>query len=243
MKDPALTPCEKMAEEYVNLYSRTNPRDVYPSELLVRIFMGRYPQVPRSFFQGGFTGKSILDLGFGDGRNTRLFQKLGMLVSGTEIEQRIVKHVSNALDPEEQFLRLQVGYAHAIPFESALFDYVVAWNSCYYMGDYAIFNKFEKHVEEMARVCKQGGFLLVSVPMKSHSIFQGCVPLSSESGYVTITNDPNEARNGTVFRMFRDAKDVQNSFLPDFTPVSDASVTMSFFGYKLDWHILILRRN
>ena len=59
----------------------------YPAEAVIRIFLGEFPNL---IFDKNFSGKSILDLGYGDGRHLPLFKRLELRSSGVEITQEIV---------------------------------------------------------------------------------------------------------------------------------------------------------
>ena len=229
-----------MRRAYAKLYRNTLRQGLYPSEYLVRIFMGRYPGLP--VLRDNLRGKKVLDLGFGDGRNLKLFRALGMKVFGTEIDQTIVTAVGRSLQQREHNKTLKVGLTHEIPFEDSSFDYLVSWNSSYYMGDSSGYRRYDEHVVEMARVCAENGYVVVSVPMRSHAIFADAKRVNSSGSYVRITSDPNGVRNGIVFRSFKNRLDLRRAFGDYFDEVGYASIRNSFFSVKLDWHICVLRK-
>ena len=69
-----------------NVYANKNPI-AYPPEGLIRVFLGEFPKLK---FSHDYKNKSICDVGFGDGRNFPLFDRLGLRVSGVEITEDIV---------------------------------------------------------------------------------------------------------------------------------------------------------
>ena len=62
---------------------------LYPTEFVVRIFKGNYPNFKLSK-QEKFNKKKILDFSFGDGRNLLFLKDLGFEVYGTEISKKII---------------------------------------------------------------------------------------------------------------------------------------------------------
>ena len=72
--------------DYGEYYKRMEMK-VYPSEFLVRAFLGAYPN--HALKKSDYVGKKVLDLGFGDGRNMTLLNDLGMDVFGVEVSQPI----------------------------------------------------------------------------------------------------------------------------------------------------------
>lgn len=135
---------------------------MWPAEWLIRIFKGSYPNLnlPKNY-----TGKKILDVGCGDGRNLLFLKSLGFKIYGTEISQEIVKRVRENL---KMFgivdANIVVGTNAYLPFENDFFDYIVSWNVIYYMSSA---RGFEKHVKEHARVAKEGVFDLVHTKIDS----------------------------------------------------------------------------
>jgi SAM-dependent methyltransferase len=229
-----------MRRSYAKLYRNTLRREVFPSEYLVRIFMGSYPGL--SGFNTDLKGKKILDIGCGDGRNLRLFRSLGMKIYGTEIDKGIVADVARSLHQSSKANFLKVGFAHELPFKDGAFDYVVSWNSSYYMGDSRGYRPYDHHVAEMCRVCAPTGYVIISVPMRSHSIFANAESVDSTGQYVRIKEDPNGVRNGVVFRLFNDQRALGRAFGKYFDEIGYASIRSSCFGVTLDWHIGVFQK-
>src|SRR5690606_36271681 len=123
----------------------------YPAEAVIRIFLGEFPKL---VFDKSFGGKKILDLGYGDGRHFPLFKRLDLKTSGVEITQQIVDSTLSKDLFRGYDLDLRAGTAGNIPFDEGAFDYLISWNSCYYMSKDSL--KFETHVNEMLRVVKPG---------------------------------------------------------------------------------------
>lgn len=207
----------------------------YPAEYVIRIFKGKYPKL--NLTNEDFVGKKICDSGFGDGRHLHFFHRLGFEVSGYEIDQRIVKQVSENLSSFGISPELRVGLNRDIPFEGETFDYFLSWNSSYYMGDKL---NYGAHLQEFARVIKPGGKFVISVPTKDSFIFKGAKPISE--GYVEITNDPFNCRNGEIMRCFEDFDDFLGELSPFFKNIKQGTINDDCFGHGYSWFLVVCER-
>ena len=63
----------KINSSYTSFYESKNPKKVYPTEFVVRTFLGKYPALNLEL-KSGF---KVLDIGFGDGRNTAFLIEQG----------------------------------------------------------------------------------------------------------------------------------------------------------------------
>ena len=84
----------KIDASYENFWSKRNGNRVYPTEFVVRVFLATYPGLN---FPKLKAGDRVLDVAFGDGRNTYFLCDQGFQVSGIEITQRIVDRTSERL--------------------------------------------------------------------------------------------------------------------------------------------------
>jgi ubiquinone/menaquinone biosynthesis C-methylase UbiE len=151
---------------YEAFYATKTRLNVYPTEFVVRTFLAQYPGLT---FKKPLKGDRVLDVAFGDGRNTAFLCDLGLAVSGIEITQRIVDQTRDRLSTLGHSADLRVGRNSHIPFEDECFDYMLACHCCYYCdpGD-----TLENNLAEYARVIKRGGYLVASVAAKSSYIFK-----------------------------------------------------------------------
>jgi SAM-dependent methyltransferase len=235
------------ANQWTKFYTETSGM-MYPAEAVIRIFKGSYPNLkmpkPKE-------GDSILDVGCGDGRHFPLFKSLGMKTAGTEITDEIVDDLSTRIRPSlwKRFLTwlwrrklpppvdIRVGTCASLPWPDATFDYLLTWNSCYYMGPDG---KLEDHVAEMARVIKPSGWIVCSVPKHNCFIFKDAE--FGDDGYVTIVNDHFGLRNGERMRSFWNASALQEAFEPSFHNFSYASIDIDMFGLAYHWHVIVAQR-
>lgn len=219
------------ATQWNELY-RKGPSKRYPDEAVIRIFLGSYPRLkmpkPKQ-------GDSILEVGFGDGRNFNMLDELGEFkLAGAEITEEIIKRAKRHMG---MHVDLRVGTCASLPWPDATFDYLLTWNSCYYMGPDG---KFEDHVAEMARVLKPGGWIVCSVPTPYCFIFKDAE--DHDDGYVTIRNDHFGLRNGERMRRFRDRLDLVESFSSSFGDFCHARIDIDMFGLAYDWHVFTAER-
>ena len=219
--------------KWSELYSEH--RLAYPAEGVIRIFLGKFPNLK---INNEFDGKSILDLGFGDGRHFPLFKRLNMRIFGVEIADEIVKSTYKNNFFKNFNMDLRVGNNANIPFQKQSFDYLISWNASYYMGPNNY--DFSKHVDEMARVLKNSGNLIISVPMKKCFIFKDAQEV--KPGYVKIVDDYFRVRDGEVMRQFNNLDDLKNCFSKHFDQFSCAEIDMEWFGLRYSWHIMVCQK-
>lgn len=212
----------------------------YPAEGVIRILKGRFPRLtmPRP------TSGKILDIGFGDGRHFPLFASVGLTGHGVEISDGICDLARGRLEALDiPVPDLKIGSSDAIPYSDRFFDYVLSWNSCYYMSVRAAGGEmdFHTHVSEMARVLKTGGWLVCSIPKKTNFIFENSVP-AAQAGYRVIASDPWGNREGEVMRCFESADEIQSDFATAFCDFQHADIEMDWFGLAYHWHVFVARR-
>ena len=122
--------------------------DVYRDHLNTPAFMKMLPDV---------SGLRGLDIGCGEGHNTRLIARRGADMTAVDIAPKFVRHAAD-MEAEEP---LGIGYAAAsggaLPFPDECFDFAVAFMSLMDMACH------EEAVREAYRVLRPGGFLQFSI--------------------------------------------------------------------------------
>lgn len=219
-----------------NYGDKYSERDMmYPAEDVIRIFKRSYPE--HSFQEDDFEDSSILDLGCGDGRHlVFLNNDLGFDAYGIEPTERLANIAQENVDATGADAVVRAGTNIDIPFDDDEFDYLLAWNSCYYMGEEHS-SDFEKHVQEYTRVLKQEGSIVPSIPKPTSFIYQGGE--TPQGGYRTVKDDLFGTRDGTVLRRFDDADEIIDAFSPYFGDFVTTSIHDDFFGYNYHWWLLI----
>lgn len=228
-------------KKYTNFYtdkSVTSP--LFPSEMLVRIFMGEYRHINlRPLIASG--GLKLCDVGCGAGGNFKLYSQFQMELCGVELTQEICVHTLSRMQLLGIKADIRVGSNHHVPFASGLFDILVSWNSSYYMGGKENARTYEQYVMEFGRVLNSDGILIMSVPMKTNFIFEKSSTLSEK--YVCIEHDPFGIRDGQVFRRFNDQEELTRELSLCFEDFRVASVVDDCFGQNNHWYIVACKKN
>ncbi len=128
--------------------------DIYRDYFNTPAFLAMLPEV---------LGLRGLDIGCGEGNNTRLVAQRGAIMIGVDISPKFIGHARS----KEQETRLGIEYlaasGSALPFDDESFDFAVAFMSLMDMADQ------EGAVREAHRVLKPGGFFQFSI---THPCFQ-----------------------------------------------------------------------
>jgi ubiquinone/menaquinone biosynthesis C-methylase UbiE len=122
--------------------------DVYRDALNTPAFLAMLPPV------SGLTG---LDIGCGEGANTRQLARLGARMHAIDVSPTFIRHAQAEEDRGPLGIAYQAADGTALPFAEACFDFAAAFMSLMDMPDHC------RAVEEAARVLRPGGFLQFSI--------------------------------------------------------------------------------
>jgi SAM-dependent methyltransferase len=208
--------------DYEKFYAARTGMKVYPTEFVVRTFLANYPSLS---FKKGDAGARILDVGFGDGRNTGFLCEQGYDVSGIEITQGIVDQTAARMAALGHDVELRVGRNSDIPFDDAYFDYILACHCCYYCDEG---ESFDDNLAEYARVLRPGGYLVASVACKTSYIFRDAEELAD--GSLRIKADPYGNRNGYRLHAFVEQQDIEKYLSPRFHGFSFGFADNDYYG-------------
>ncbi len=200
----------------------------YPSETLVRLFKGDYvPGLAKDF-----SGKSVLEVGVGNGNNAVFMASLGLEVCGTEVQQEICDSTSSLFDQLGCQGNFQVGVNLDLPFEDNRFDFLISWNVLHYEDNEA---HIEAGIREYARVMKPGGRLFLSTTGPEHNILE-----SSESlgPHLYCIGRDDDFRKGQVFFYFDDTGSLNFYFSKVFKNVMVGRVHDRLFTATFDCFIV-----
>jgi SAM-dependent methyltransferase len=122
--------------------------DVYRDALNTPAFLAMLPQI------GGLHG---LDLGCGEGSNTRELARRGARMHAIDIAPTFIRHARATEASEPLGITFQVADALSLPFADNSFDFVTAFMSMMDMPDQG------RALRETHRVLRPGGFLQFSI--------------------------------------------------------------------------------
>jgi len=207
---------------YERYYAKRTGLRVYPTEFVVRTFLASYPGLK---FRKPAAGDRVLDMGFGDGRNTAFLCEQGYAVSGVEITQGIVEQTRDRLARLGHAADLRVGRNSHIPFDDAHFDCILACHCWYYCDEG---ESFVDNLREYARVLKKDGYVVASVASRDSYIFQDATELAD--GSLTVKADPYGNRNGYRLHAFRDKAALEKYMEPFFSNFSVGLADNDYYG-------------
>jgi ubiquinone/menaquinone biosynthesis C-methylase UbiE len=122
--------------------------DTYRDYLNTPAFFAMLPNV---------TGLAGLDIGCGEGHNTRLLARRGARVTAVDIAEVFIAHARQAETQEPLGIEYRVASAVALPFAEATFDFATGFMS------FMDIPETEQVVAEAYRVLKPSGFLQFSI--------------------------------------------------------------------------------
>jgi len=102
-------------------------------------------------------GKTGLDVGCGEGHNTRRFAERGARMTAIDIAPTFVRYAAEAESDQPLSIRYAVASALELPFAGGAFDFATAVMSLMDMPDH------ESVLAEVHRVLRTGGFLQFSI--------------------------------------------------------------------------------
>lgn len=132
--------------------------DVYRDYLNTPAFFELLPAV------GGLSG---VDIGCGEGHNTRLLAKRGACITAVDISEVFLQYAQQAEEEEPLGIDYRVASAVELPFGDATFDFAVGFMS------FMDIPETERVLAEAYRVLKPGGFLQFSI---EHPCFNSASP-------------------------------------------------------------------
>jgi ubiquinone/menaquinone biosynthesis C-methylase UbiE len=127
--------------------------DVYRDHLNTPAFFEMLPDIQ---------GLAGLDIGCGDGYNTRLLAERGARVSAVDIAEAFLEHAKQAKTDRPLHIHYEVASAVELPFADATFDFATGFMS------FMDIPETDLVLAEAYRVLKPGGFLQFSI---SHPCF------------------------------------------------------------------------
>lgn len=200
---------------------------LWPSETLIRLFKGRFV----SGLKRDFHGKSVLDVGCGDGNNLLLYASLGLKIFATEISDDVCRLVSDRMKSTGYSADIRTGENTSLPFADDTFDYLVSWNTIHYEPTV---DRMTRAIREYARVLKPGGRFFISTTGPDHLILEGARSVGPNQYQIAI----DDFRRGQTFFYFDDPSDIHFYFEPHFREVSIGRTRDELFSKTCDFWII-----
>jgi SAM-dependent methyltransferase len=224
-------PSQTINSSYEQFYAKRAGLRVYPTEFVVRTFLANYPGLD---FPKPAACARVLDIAFGDGRNTAFLCEQGFEVSGVEITKGIARQTGARLKRLGHHADLRVGRNSSMPFEAAYFDCVLACHCCYYCDEG---ETLADNMREYARVMAPGSWLVASVASRNSYIFDKAEKL--DDGSFRIKSDPYGNREGYRLHAFSSKEEIESYLSAWFERFSFGFADNDFFGVseRLFWTV------
>ena len=224
---------EFLESNYSTFYKGKNIQKIYPTEFVVRSFLGTYPNL-KPIKKEKFIGKKVLDLGCGDGRNIPFLNNLGFEGFGIEINQSIIDNCYKHLSLNNSKANLYIGKNNRINFHNDFFDFIIACHSCYYLDKDDLFSD---NLNEVFRVLKKKGRFIFSVPKSTSYLVKNADIL--DDNYAIIRDDPLKIRNGTKIKFFDSKEEILSYLSNQFDSISIGSCENDWWGtHEFCWTIV-----
>ena len=122
--------------------------DIYRDHLNTPAFFAMLPDV---------TGLTAIDIGCGEGHNTRLLAKRGAQVAAVDISEVFLRHAKEFEQQQQLGIDYRLASAVDLPFPDSSFDFATAFMSLMDVPE------TDRVLAEAYRVIKPGGFLQFSI--------------------------------------------------------------------------------
>jgi ubiquinone/menaquinone biosynthesis C-methylase UbiE len=190
-------------KNYTNFYKEKKKKNIYPTEFVVRTFLASYPELDVLHKEGD----KVLDIGFGDGRNSIFLANEGYSVYGIEITSEIVNMCIERFSDDGLNGVFKVGRNNNIPFKNSFFDTILACHSSYYLDRS---DSFEINLLEISRVLKKNGYFITSLPNNNSYVLKDGVQY--DDGSIQVKKDPYNNRNGCRLQSFKNIDEIEKKF-------------------------------
>ncbi|MBF0103948.1 MAG: class I SAM-dependent methyltransferase [Deltaproteobacteria bacterium] len=149
---------------YETIYRQGQELLKYPDEILVSYLYTTVKKDPSI--------KKILDVGCGSGRHVVLFAREGFAASGIETSPSALVYAQKFLETEGLDADLKPGSCSQIDFADDAFDLLLCWGV---INNVVENGELEKTMQELKRVLRKDGRLLISFMAPEDKKFKGAV--------------------------------------------------------------------
>lgn len=197
---------ETNRQQWINLHKNKRYRPKYPSEIVVQF-------VFRNFSSDGKT--KVLDLGCGAGRHVFFLGNENIVPYGLDFSDEGIEYtkemmIENGLG---QYVdNMSVGTLTQLPYADYFFDGIICYGVLYYLA----YEDIKKAVQEMRRVLKPAGKLLLVVRTIEDYRYDEKKEIET---HTTIINEESEEKcahseNGMLMHFFDEQE--LNTFFSDY---------------------------
>ena len=138
--------------------------------------------------------KDVLDYGCGTGYGTNILSKTANTVVGVDISEETIIYASNNFrSPNTTFIKIE---SEKLPFDDNTFDLVTSFQVIEHLKN------TKQYLNEIKRVLKPHGLLLITTPDKETRLFS----IQNPWNYFHITEYSNESLKIILTKYFRDTK-------------------------------------
>jgi SAM-dependent methyltransferase len=196
----------------------------YPSVFALKFFLGRNPGLNLTNINK--SGKKLLDVGFGDGRDLKLFLDLGFDTYGVEVDDRVVAHTLDKFSENtENPVKLSVGFNDNTGFSSNTFDFVYSSAALMYLRDETVtLGTILEHINDILR---GGGWFLGTFTKSDSHITEGAIKL--DANRLCLKDDFYKQREGQIYHVHHSEQEV----ICDLESVGFSDVRVC--QYQVDW--------
>lgn len=225
---------EKIDKLYSDFHASRLGVHCYPNEWLVRTMLGKYPNL---IISHDYEGGKVLDWACGDGRNMVLLHNLGLDIYGFEITKEICDGVKKRMSNRGISCEIRVGRNKSVPYADHMFDYIVASSSFYYVDHESC---FDENLAELVRCIKVGGYVIMTLPHPEGFMFKDSKPL--KDGHYEVISDPYGLRNGDIFKVFHNEKEIYSCFENDFTDICIGMCSENYYGEHIKLWLVVMKK-
>jgi|LGOV01.1.fsa_nt_gb ubiquinone/menaquinone biosynthesis C-methylase UbiE len=205
---------KKVWEEFATKYNELDL--MFPDENLIRIFSGRYINVPQP-------PAKLLDHGFGGGNSLLLFAKRGYECYGCEITEELIKVAKEKFDRMSESITLSLIAGTKLDYPDNFLDIIVSWNAIHYNGTR---ENVQKVINEMHRILKPGGVTILSTLHPDNSILKRG-QMTGDGSYMLKKESKFDNREGLLLFCPKKESELRNMF-SDFSEVK-----LGYYNFNL----------
>ncbi|MBV9988150.1 MAG: methyltransferase domain-containing protein [Chitinophagaceae bacterium] len=217
---------DKWAQFYKHKRLQNYPK--YPNETVLKLFFGNYlkdkPVCKR--------GQKLLDVGCGFGQNFGPFLDKGLKCYGVEIDASICEFTNRIFAEQGLAVDVRSGHNRELPFEDAVFDFVLSINAIHYEPDET---SMRAAIAEHARVLKPGGKFFIMTVGPEHTIYKRAKCLGDHRYEISDF----DFRDGSVYFYFDNVKYLEHYLRPHFSAIETGRVTEDLMQVPLDFLIAV----